>query len=494
MSWNSLPSQVRDTILTRLSETERHPRHSFSRYATVCKDWQHNFEKVIFSKLRVSASDASSFSRVFRIKRRRKYLQHLGLSLNLPEHEYTPFHGAGGSDEEKAMAQIYIISHYGHCEFAPSLKLQEKQNNISFTKAIWVLLSVLRSWKRTQVRHGINLEIIADTKSYWQNMGAKMRRDNGPMAIFLEDSPRDSDGQKRYRRMTLSPHERTPILVTAQLDFHSSLDFDFLGSPVASVEALPKVDVVTSLSILQRTVRHFQPGAIGAIIKCFPFLAKITWQSWPLPHYINKDAFSLTLAKTMSCWPASLEEVCLTHVTFFEYPNRCSRGRHGHNLYPGLFSGELSFLSQRLKRLTVNYTIDAITFLTEAPQQWPKLEQLVLRSKQWILDELPLATNEILLRAAFAASGMPSLKLFGLWSANRTKAGCLTYARQADACVLDVRCSWMFTVDGRCLAAWQDVAMKHSERDLNWAFQRLSAGQVKLDICKISPESNANRA
>lgn len=71
-SWGDLPIELREIILKKLEDdydgVPEEGRQRCAAYATVCSEWQGFFEKIIFRKLVMHASDLDGFAKI--IKRR----------------------------------------------------------------------------------------------------------------------------------------------------------------------------------------------------------------------------------------------------------------------------------------------------------------------------------------------------------------------------------------------------------------------------------------
>ncbi|KIL90016.1 hypothetical protein FAVG1_06754 [Fusarium avenaceum] len=277
--WYNICAEIRHEILLQLARAVPRKKHSLSKYTCVSKEWQIFFEQHTFRKLQVTESDLSQFEAVFAVHRRRAYLQHVGLRILFPKQSFGSLR-LNCTTEENQFAQMLVLSRRGGGAYRhmPWLANQQRKTSQAFDDTLSSLFRRLIPWMIGEVhRHGIELEIIADSMSYWQEAAAEIRRRSRPIALCASD------------RLFVSSGVKGKVLDAADLDFHFLLDVNKLAW-----RYIPKVHVISSFSIRRKSIRHFCPVAIGHILNRLPNL---------------KQWFCEDLQKTVNQWPTSLRVV-----------------------------------------------------------------------------------------------------------------------------------------------------------------------------------------
>ncbi|KAF7560265.1 hypothetical protein G7046_g3893 [Stylonectria norvegica] len=413
-----LPLEIRLIIFDYVA-THEHGSKRLARYATVAKYWREPFEKFTFRTLRITTKDLSvttvtgkpTFHTIFRDTRRRKYLRRLNFDLQLEE-----------PDEQATLRLLEVSMLTGNTDIQNEFTEQYKTFE-DFTKSMSLLFSALTKWKREEVHpDGIGLEIIADTTSYWQETARRLRELNTPGFVNMEILPREAGGVRRFVRWEVDPAFWRRAIREGEVDFNFALDLDFAARlpPDRYLDflqrRLPPVEVVTGLFILQKTVRRVGLLTLGEIIEQLPHLGIFVWEIWP--SIARETDIVNELHQSVSKWPVSLKKVLITHKETRTYA-RCG----GDNPHITPLAFELTNLSQQLTHLSLKHTIDIHAFFDKGPQEWPRLQQLILRSKAQILDQFPGTNHTMLLKAAEVALHMPKLNMFCLYNVHRS-AGC----------------------------------------------------------------------
>jgi hypothetical protein len=310
--WYNICTEIRHEILLRLARAVPRKKHSLSKYACVSKEWQIFFEQHIFRKLQVTTSDLNQFEAVFAVHRRRAYLQHLGLKISFPKQSFR-FLRLDCTKEENRFAKMMLLSRRGRGAYENMSWLVDQQRKTSqgFDYTLHCLFRRLIPWIIGEVhRHGIKLEIIADSKSHWQEAAARIRQRTRPLALYAPDGQVVSSGLKGK------------VLDTADLDFDFSLDVNQLAW-----RFIPMVHVISSFSIRRKSIRHFNPMAIGHILSHLPNLRAVTWEVRPHAHWKTEHWFCEELQKTVYLWPVSLKV-----VNIIQLPHEGPQGRPNPHL------------------------------------------------------------------------------------------------------------------------------------------------------------------
>ncbi|RKL38392.1 hypothetical protein BFJ72_g7203 [Fusarium proliferatum] len=306
MRWNSLYAEARLKILDFVANSTIHEKGSIGRYARVSREWQDWFEIFTFKRVEVSPSNIMLFANTFLKIRRRKYLQYIGVRLDLPVHKHIrdpSFHRnefVNINQQMKALAQKAPTLHREY----PWLRHQEEESNRSFTIILRGLFMELFQWKREDCHHeGIELELIADSKSHWQKTAEE---------YLALDPPTDIGNETFYDSLSSElqvfhapPYHGRNVLHDAELDFHFWLKLDVpIGGKLG-----PEVQVISSLSILRRSVRHFDPESIAHIVSLLPRLRILRWEVRPHAHWETEHKFHRHLRLLLSALSPAMDKV-----------------------------------------------------------------------------------------------------------------------------------------------------------------------------------------
>ncbi|EXK28193.1 hypothetical protein FOMG_15200 [Fusarium oxysporum f. sp. melonis 26406] len=385
MFWYDLPWDIRVEILQHLAQASTYEKRSLSNYASVAREWQPVFEKVSFKRLVITPSELGMFQAVFDVIRRRQCLQHIAYRLEFPRHRLADDDHVGGFGDENLFLQMRLISRTGEGanDTLSRLPQQQKEIDEAFTTSLRALFLELSSWKTDECLKGFELEIVADTESDWQKNATRIRR-TYPMRFTGEtrDSvPATSDTTViRY-----SPNTWHNTLRAAELDFVFFLRLALEPGNMLS----PMVHVVSSLSILRKSIRQFSPRAIAHIISRLPNLRKLIWEIRPYCHWRAEYAFYQALEETGQLWPASIEMVRIRQTPTSRPPNVLEPS---HSLTA--FSLNLSMKCQHLTTLSIEHGINAFNLLTR-PDILQNIQYLSFKSEERVLGEVPRASNHL---------------------------------------------------------------------------------------------------
>jgi hypothetical protein len=224
-----------------------------SSAAAVCKEWQSVIEKRNFARLRLQCErleDLDDFERI--VSPRRDLVTYIGLNVML-----TPY----------------------TCSICCQLEIhwEEAKNSHFVQQAVWKLLEILSSWKRTDKELTLELgaQSPSDSKHWFQwcyfgeddidgiinpKIGDRLQRDKGelhdPSHGWVEGQP-----------------FRTSPGVPALLRVYEKLEFRSFYKP-------PKVDAVTTLVIRRHCRRQFVPDTLSSLWSCFPRLEYMIYEPW----------------------------------------------------------------------------------------------------------------------------------------------------------------------------------------------------------------------
>ncbi|KAG8424734.1 hypothetical protein J3458_001504 [Metarhizium acridum] len=396
MPWNMLPRELSNEILTQVVETACSSNEPIARYASVCRGWQAFFEWYTFCSLDVTPGDLDTFRSAFQAVQRRRYLQRLGLVLALPQHPPIRFHNSQGDTEEQtALLLMRMIWDGGPGAYyvPPGLKHQHGLDNMSFVSGVSSLFRLLAAWTRDQVSdRGVALEIIADSKSYWQRMAERLRQ-YGRLSAMHQRPVQNlwMVSGTRFLATSVSWRDWQGPICAAEVDFNFELGLYYGGAcggqgRIARTrgreELFPIVRVITAVSIRRRTVRRFHPEAVRAIVRSLPCLQRLDWQLRPFVTCKSKRPFEHDIVKVLRALPSSLRHVHVTQVQM--YLIRCRR--RDYECDGVLFRSIWARLS-RLESLSLEYhgrTLES--YMKNNTTPWPKLERLVFAARGSIGD------------------------------------------------------------------------------------------------------------
>ncbi|CAJ0555293.1 Ff.00g053580.m01.CDS01 [Fusarium sp. VM40] len=293
--WYNICAEIRHMILVQLARAVPHEKGAMAAYARVSKEWQTFFEPYSFRSLKIQSTDLKRFQEIFAVHRRRAYLQHLGLKTTIPEHKLELLRLVRCTDIENLFAQMTLLykrrSEYD--THMPWIEKQEYRNNVEFDNALRSLFHCLTYWTVRQVHFlGIKLEIIADSKSHWQEAATVIQELCEPMVIHIPD------------RLVVSSYCQEKTLRAAELDFHFLLG-------VMNWE-LPVVQVISEVSIPKSNIHQLEPNSVVHILNSLPRLRTFIWAIRPHVSRRDKRRFYEQFQETVHMWPKSLTRVGLT--------------------------------------------------------------------------------------------------------------------------------------------------------------------------------------
>lgn len=448
--WGRLPPEVQLIILRHLAQAEYDDRASLVGYSTVCKSWRPVFEELTFQEIYVKTSEIKMFQKLFRT-RRRKYVQYIKLQLVFAKHQAQP-------TKNIATKNLLAIANNGidASPLLPVLERQQMKDNIRFTNTLWAFLSHLSLWNRHKAcRGGISLEITTYSPSY----SKKMAR------AILENV---ASGWALPTPASITSYTWARCVHAAATDFHFSLDFDS--------SALPRVAVISRLSIGAKAIRSFEPRAIATLLQSFPSIREFDLHMRVRSEQNTKRVTAENWAKALDSWPSSLKKVRLHHI-----PGE-RNGSISQSPFLTPLGQKLAQFSQQLEHFYVPYSIDAQGFFSANVLQWGSLERLILWSIEDILDKLPNTTNMLLRSAAHAALRMPSIKFLVTYSIHDHRGAIFSYEVVNKGVRISVKCSRPFRLDEGFKKAWEFVAREHNQGPVEWQIAQLPVDIIDLAV------------
>ncbi|KAK2690744.1 hypothetical protein QWA68_010531 [Fusarium oxysporum] len=400
MFWYEFPWDIRVEILQHLAQTSTHKKRSLSNYASVAREWQQVFEKVSFKSLVITPSELGMFQAAFHVIRRRQCLQHIAYRLEFPRHRHIYDDHVGGFGDENVFLQMRLISRTGEgaCDTLSRLSLQQQEIDGAFTTNLRALFVELSSWKTDECLKGVELEIVADTESHWQKNATRIRQ-TYPM-MFTRETRNSVPATPDTTVIRYSPNTWHNTLQAAELDFCFFLRLALEPGNMLS----PMVHVISSLSILRKSIRQFSPRAVAHIISRLPNLRKLIWEIRPYCHWRAEYAFYRALEETGQFWPASIEMVRIRQSRTTRPPNVLEPS---HTLTA--FSLNLSMKCQHLTTLSIEHGINAFSLLTR-PDILQNIQYLSFKSEERVLGEAPRASNHLFTFPALVTQSPPQVK------------------------------------------------------------------------------------
>ncbi|KAF5243591.1 hypothetical protein FANTH_8170 [Fusarium anthophilum] len=474
MRWHSLYAEARLEILDFVANSTIHENGSIARYACVSREWQDWFEIFTFRRVEVSTSDILPFINTFMINpRRRKYLQCIGVRLDLPTHKHIqhPFLDRDNkflniNQQMHALAQKSSTL-YGN---SPWLRLQEEENNRAFTMILRGLFMELFQWRREDCHHaGIELEIIADAKSHWQKTAGEYRALNPPTDAGNGDfyNSLSSDLQVFHA----PPYHGHKVIHDGELDFHIWLELDVpMGGKLG-----PEVHVISGLSILRRNVRHFDPYAIAHVVSLLPRLREFKWEVRPHARWETEHKFHRHLRVLLSAFSPAMTKIRIQQQPTSKPLNSTGPSEH----LPGL-GRRLILACPFLTNIYLDISVDATRFF----RTWAYLQNVqnvCVRTNQALFDEAPNSSNHLFGWIGEAVSNMSTLRALCVFNKVDSVACTVNCLVERESFKVIAHCSWPFDVRDDTKACWRKSGGQQSDEGV-WLLVQSSYDTVQREI------------
>jgi hypothetical protein len=489
MSWSILPTELQLIVLEHLAQLELQNRiehkpnapystgTSLSKYVAVSEEWQEFFEPRIMDTLHVSKHDIKMFAHVFRIERRREYLRQIALVIRLPD-EVPPFRMMEDSKESFIIDLVLqsdlvdLASQYG---LPPSLG--EVKNNIALMETVYALLVQLSRWKKTHVRGGgIELELLADSQSSWQVIASQLTAFQRPI---------DFNGR------SISSVEQQWVIDVAMDNFSFSLDFETEQYQGPALE-MPKVGVLTSLSIMRRSKRQFGCSMIAELMEDLPALKNIVLEIEPMGSQSPESWFQDYLSEIVTSGPRRMDSIQIVHLQ----PNiKYLRLNPDAPLIPSL-SSNLADRAQYLRHLCISYPIDAFQFFKRVVRgKYPTLRSLTVWSKQRIVERAPSTSHDLLRQAIRALLRMPNMQFLTVYNMGPSSAGLFNYDASGNVSgqgfFYHLCSSWHWELSPEMHKFLWDFVLQKESRGFTLRDRKLPTEEVKNLISTLLGKSEA---
>ncbi|KAF5670472.1 hypothetical protein FDENT_11231 [Fusarium denticulatum] len=472
MRWYGLYAEVRLEILDFVTHSTIHEKGSIAQYASVSREWQEWFEIFTFRRMEISPSDIMPFISAFMNLRRRKYLECIGVKLDLPVHKHIRDPFLDRDEFVNIHQQMQALSQKSpmFCCNNLWLKCQEEENNRAFTIVLRGLFMELFQWRREDCHHeGIELEIIADTKSHWQKTAEGYRALNPPSDNGSGDFYNSLPSELQI--FHAPPYHGHKVLHDGELDFHFWLALDvYFGGTLG-----PEVHVISGLSILRRSVRHFDPEFIAHIVSLLPRLRALRWEVRPHTHWQTEHKFHSQLQKLLETLNPAMTKVRIQQQPTSKPLNspRPSEDR------PGL--GERLVLScPFLTNIYMDIKVDITKFFCMR-NHLQNVQNVCVRTHQALLDELPNTTNQLFGDIGKAVSRMPKLSALCIFNKTDTVACAVKFTVARDSFKVITHCSWPFNIRDDTKARWRKAG-RHQSDNFGWLVAQSSFNTVQHEI------------
>jgi hypothetical protein len=235
--WTTLPVEIRLLILETITQ-QRHPGWASS--AAVCKEWQFVIERENFGQLKLHAPCLDDFERI--AVRRQHLVDYISLNIELP---------------------CYTC----RCCYSSESETWQRRNSSMVSKGIWKLFSILSGWTLAKQK-GLALELSAHSPSdsdhwfkHYRFSSGRVGDDEGDVLL---DDPKH--GWK-------NDQQETPPPWLAVLRLFTDINLRFPAE-------LPRVDVVTRLTIRRQLRRRLDPIALQLVLGKLSRLEHMVYEPW----------------------------------------------------------------------------------------------------------------------------------------------------------------------------------------------------------------------
>jgi hypothetical protein len=244
--WTTLPAEIHLLILEAITQ-QKHPGWASS--AAVCKEWQFVIERENFRQLKLHVPCLDDFERI--AVRRQHLVHYISLDIELP---------------------CYTC----RCCYWSESETWERRNSSIVSKDIWKLFSILSGWTLAK-QQGLALELSAYSPSDSDHWFKHYRFGSGRVGDDEDDvvSGRDMgsgllDDPKHGWR---NAQQETPPPRLAVLRLFAAINLRFPAE-------LPRVDVVTRLTIRRQLRRRLQPTALQLVLGKLSRLEHMVYEPW----------------------------------------------------------------------------------------------------------------------------------------------------------------------------------------------------------------------
>ncbi|CCF32333.1 hypothetical protein CH063_00790 [Colletotrichum higginsianum] len=514
----ALPMELQLMIMRELADAHNSPtsrRRGIASYACVSKDWQAFFERLTFKHLIVRPNALPSFRQVTLDPRRQSLVRHVWLRIEKPRPD--------GEDGLVALDDGWS----GSCSVESAIVLH--------------LLTTLSTWTARGSGRGLTLELSSHTYVGLVRYAEYAPSDDlGRYSKYLETGSLGAyDGLEKFGHTSPKWHDEVASSASRLAGATSNL-FTWGTVEFRAIQP-PRVEVVTKLLMRRAGTRNIKATGLAQIIKSLPRLEEIHLERWrigratqekrwlkgesPSSHEEKSHLIALlsflnadySFARTADFadhlehgLPPSVKKLAVFHEEI-DAP---------HYAYSLPFRAPREELDAFLARRTLHVECLSLCFVTEAesffrhvlqatkvnlgsetdgparanytePVPFRSLKLLTLTSTCFVPKEGPYwevyswqrSVDEVLLSAAVAMAGIPTLQLLEIWSGRDGHASIFRYKVNSNNNSANI--VWSSTQDigvmsSDVIEAWRTTAtLSGGRRELKAEVVRLPRGEFE---------------
>jgi hypothetical protein len=253
--WDGLPGEIRLMILNALIQDGSSCK--LAHLATVSREWQAEFERHNFARIKLTPSRLADFSSM--VHRNQALVGYIWFCLELDDYDCTTC--APGDMSLDDLAEAVGITDTDKCPITTSF-----QN----------LFSILSTWDpKSDLILDISIYSPSDSEHWFKYL------------TFLPDTPSQTRSTKAYDDaqhgwVAGSRHAAPPRWAFSKV-FHAVMDqgpFDSDDSEFEWWDQLPSVPAVTSLLLRQQNRRRWKPDALAHMFARLPRLQEVHYEPW----------------------------------------------------------------------------------------------------------------------------------------------------------------------------------------------------------------------
>ncbi|KAI1756542.1 hypothetical protein F4782DRAFT_482990 [Xylaria castorea] len=475
-TWDGLPREIRLLILEALMQDGC----TLGRLATVSREWQTEFERYNFARIKLTPSRLVDFSSM--IYRNRALVRYIWFCLELDDYDCTECAPTRGTLTEEEWEEAFAVS---------------DTNNCPITTAFQNLFLILSTWDpNSDLVLDISIYSPSDSKHWFRYL------------TFMPDTPSDmlcgsgieqtiSDkvyNDPQHGWVAGFRHSAPPTAAIRKV-FHSVMEegpFDSEQSELQWWDQLPLVPAVTSLLLRQQNRRRWMPGSLAHMFARFPRLQEVhyePWREWDIMQSYTDRNFQY-LFESIQRFNTNLKRLVVFENFNQQYPAIMQRFLLGvdlsgcdstRNPSPAI-SRMVALASLKLEHLAASFIVDASHFFEIEPSwEWPNLTSLVITSKLLTPDESSIEIGSMLQTVAAAAIKMPQLETMEIWNGQKGLAALFKYQafRNIQQAIITWRGTWKLTMEPSIIQAWEAVMNQYGGWRLNLVQERLDKAVIK---------------
>ncbi|KAK6213115.1 hypothetical protein QIS74_09117 [Colletotrichum tabaci] len=484
----ALPMELQLMIMGELADAHSSPtsrRRGIASYACVSKDWQVFFERLTFKHLIIRPNALPSFRQVTLDPRRQSLVRHIWLRIEKPR-----------PDEEDGLVAP-DDGWSGSCSVESAIVLH--------------LLTTLSMWMARGSGRGLTLELSSHTYVGLVRYAEYAPPDDlGLYSKYLETGSLGAyDGLGKFGHTSPKWHDEVASSASRLAGATSNL-FTW-GTVEFRAIQLPRVGVVTKLLMRRAGTRNIKATGLAQIIKSLPRLEEIHLERWRIGRATQEKRWLRDFADHLEHGlPPSVKKLAVFHEEI-DAP---------HYAYSLPFRAPREELDAFLARRTLHVECLSLCFVTEAesffrhvlqatkmnlgsetdgsaranyaePVPFRSLKLLTLTSTCFVPKEDPYwevyswqrTVGEVLLSAAAAMAGIPTLQLLEIWSGRDGHASIFRYKVNSNNNSATI--VWSSTQDigvmsSDVIEAWRRTAtLSGGRRELKTEVVRLPRGEFE---------------